>query len=306
VLLVLGRIFKMSLDQRLMFAFSLAQGGEFAFVLFSFAVRYQVVEATLAATLIAVVALTMAATPLLMVVNEKLVQPRVGTREQEERETDTVEEENPVLIAGFGSFGSIVGRLLRANGIGTTVFDVDSDRVDILRKLGLKVFYGDASRNDLLRAAGAEQAKLLVLAIDDQEKALQLVETCRRNYPQLTILARARNRTEAYELYEAGVKHVIREKLDGSLRLGVEALRILGRRAYQARRAAYTFRQHDETAVRELLSMRHDKKLYMDAARQSIRDLEDLLLSDLEEADAVRDAGWDTESLREDIGSSSK
>jgi voltage-gated potassium channel Kch len=235
-----------------------------------------------------------------------LVQPWVGTREQEERETDTVEEENPVLIAGFGSFGSIVGRLLRANGIGTTVFDVDSDRVDVLRKLGLKVFYGDASRNDLLRAAGAEQAKLLVLAIDDQEKALQLVETCRRHYPQLTILARARNRSDAYELYEAGVEHVIREKLDGSLRLGVEALRILGRRAYQARRAAYTFRQHDETAVRELLSMRHDKKLYMDAARQSIRDLEDLLLSDLEEADTVRDAGWDTESLREDIGSSSK
>ncbi|MDE0830459.1 MAG: cation:proton antiporter, partial [Vicinamibacterales bacterium] len=136
VLLALGRIFKLSLDQNLLFSFSLAQGGEFAFVLLSFPVRYGVVAEPLAATTIAVVALTMAATPLLMLVNERYVLPRVGTRQKPERPADEVSERNPVIVAGFGSFGSVVG---------TTVLEMDSDQVDLLRKLGLRVFYGDAT-----------------------------------------------------------------------------------------------------------------------------------------------------------------
>jgi CPA2 family monovalent cation:H+ antiporter-2 len=302
ILLVLGRVFKMSLDQNLVFSFSLAQGGEFAFVLLSFAVREGVVESSLASTLIAVVALTMAATPVLMLLNERIVLPRFGTREREEREADVIDEENPVIIAGFGSFGSVVGRLLRANGVGTTVLEYDSDRVDLLRKLGLKVFYGDASRFDLLKAAGAEQAKLLVLALDSHNKRLELVETVRRHFPNLTLLARARNRREAYDLLEAGVEQVYREKLDSGLRAGAEALRLLGHRAYQAYRAAHKFRIHDEAAVRELAHMRHDRKLYIHTARQRIGDLESLLLSDLEDSGEARDKGWDTESLREEYG----
>jgi CPA2 family monovalent cation:H+ antiporter-2 len=303
VLLVLGRVFKMSLDQNLLFAFSLAQGGEFAFVLLSFATRYGVVGESLAAMLIAVVALTMAATPLLMILNERLLQPRFGTREREERPADEIDEESPVIIAGFGSFGSIVGRLLLAKGVGTTVLDVDSDRVDLLRKLGLKVFYGDACRLDLLRAAGAEQAKLLVVALDSEEKCRELVATARRHFPRLTLLTRAPGRGAAYELLDSGIEHVFRDKLDSALRTGVEALRLLGFRGYQAHRAAQTFRRHDEAALRELAAMRHDRTLYINTARQRIRDLEELLLSDLQDAGDTRDAGWDTESLRQEYGS---
>jgi CPA2 family monovalent cation:H+ antiporter-2 len=303
VLLVLGRVFKMSLDQNLLFAFSLAQGGEFAFVLLSFATRYGVVGESLAAMLIAVVALTMAATPLLMILNERLLQPRFGTREREERPADEIDEESPVIIAGFGSFGSIVGRLLLAKGVGTTVLDVDSDRVDLLRKLGLKVFYGDACRLDLLRAAGAEQAKLLVVALDSEEKCRELVATARRHFPRLTLLTRAPGRGAAYELLDSGIEHVFRDKLDSALRTGVEALRLLGFRGYQAHRAAQTFRRHDEAALRELAAMRHDRALYINTARQRIRDLEELLLSDLQDAGDTRDAGWDTESLRQEYGS---
>ena len=302
VLLVLGRVFKMSLDQNLLFAFALAQSGEFAFVLFSFATRYGVVPEELAALLIAVVALTMAITPMLMLLNEKLVQPRFGTRESAERPADEIDEENPVIIAGFGGFGETVGRLLRANGVGTTVLDVDSDRVDLLRKLGLKVFYGDASRVDLLRAAGAGQAKLLVVALDSPEKNAELVAAARRHFPNLTLLTRATSRGRAYELLDSGLEHVFRDKLDSALKTGVQALRLLGFRAYQAQRAAHTFRRHDEEALRELAAMHHDPALYINMARQRIQDLEDLLLSDLEDAGDSRDAGWDTESLREEYG----
>jgi monovalent cation:proton antiporter-2 (CPA2) family protein len=302
VLLVLGRVFKLSLDQNLLFSFSLAQAGEFAFVLLSFAVRYDVVEQTIAATLIAVVALTMAATPVLMLINEKILQPRFGTRESEGREVDEIEEQGEVIVAGFGSFGAIVGRLLRANGVETTVLDLDSDRVDLLRKLGLKVFYGDASRLDLLRAAGADKAKLVVLALDNPKKNRELVATVQKHFPQLTILARAPGRPGAYELIEAGVEHVFRDKLDSALKLGVEALHLLGFRRHHAFRAAQTFRRHDEEAVRDLAAMRHDQALYFGAARQRIEDLEKLLRGDLADAGEMRDAGWDPESLRREYG----
>ena len=303
ILFVLGRVFKLSLDQNLLFAFSLAQGGEFAFVLLAFAVRYDVVPPTLAGTLIAVVALTMAATPVLMLLNEKLFQPRFGTRESSGREADKIDEQGSVIIAGFGSFGAIVGRLLRANGVAETVLELDSDRVELLRKLGLKVFYGDASRPDLLHAAGADKARLMVLALGSGEKNLEMVATVRKHFPNLTLLARARSRDEAYQLIEAGVEYVFRDKLDSSLKMGVEALRLLGFRAHQAHRAAKTFRRHDEEALRELAAMRHDQKLYLGAARQRIEDLEELLQGDLADAGEMRDAGWDPETLRQEFGS---
>ena len=304
VLFILGRFFRMGLDQNLLFAICLAQGGEFAFVLFSFATQHGVIAGDLANPLVAVVALSMAVTPLLMVINEKLIQPRFGTREQTERAPDVIDEENPVIIAGFGRVGSIIGRFLRANGIGTTVLEYDSDHVEVLRRLGLKAFYGDASRYDLLRTAGAEKAKLIVLAIDDHEKILEMVETIRRHSPHLTILARAKGRSEAYALLDAGVDHVYRETLETSVRMGIDALTRLGHRAYHAHRMAKTFLLHDEEALRELGLMRHDKKQYITAARQSILDLEQLLLLELDDTGVSPDAGWDTDTLREEYGQS--
>ncbi|MCL7966050.1 MAG: monovalent cation:proton antiporter-2 (CPA2) family protein [marine benthic group bacterium] len=301
VLLVLGRAFGMGLDQNFLFAFSLAQGGEFAFVLFSYASQNGVVSDEVTAPLIAAVALSMALTPVLMMINEKLIQPRFGTREKVEREPDAMDEEGEVIIAGFGRFGSIVGRLLRANGIEPTVLEFDSDRVEVLRKLGLPVFYGDASRKDLLEAAGAERARLLVVATEEHEQIIRIVETARKHFPNLTILARAAGRPEAYELRDLGVEHVYRETLDTSLRTGIDALRLLGRRGHQAHRAARTFRKHDEASVRELGAMRNDRKAYFSAARERIQALEELLLLEVEGPTEDRDAGWDTESLREDV-----
>jgi glutathione-regulated potassium-efflux system protein KefB len=290
----------MGLDQNMLFAFALAQGGEFAFVLFSFAVQNHVMPGEVANPLIGAVALSMALTPLLMLINEKVIRPRSGTTERDARGADFIDEENPVIIAGFGSFGSIIGRLLRANGIGITVLELDSDKVDLLRKLGLKVFYGDASRHDLLHAAGAGKAKLLILAINDHEKMIEMIHSAKKHFPHLSIFARASDRTRAYELLDAGVKHVYRETLDTSLRAGTDALRDLGFRAYQAHRASKTFRQHDEDSIAELRHLRHDQKSYISQARQRIEDLEQLLLSELADMEEHRDAGWDTESMREE------
>jgi len=301
VLLILGRVFKMGSDQNMLFAFALAQGGEFAFVLFPFAVQNNVVSSGLANQLVGAVALSMALAPLLLLVNEKFVQPRFGTKEKESGEADSIDEQNPVIMAGFGSFGSIIGRLLRANGVGITVLDVDSDKVELLRKLGLKVFYGNAARHDLLHAAGAEKAKLLVLAIDDYEKILEIVHIVKKHFPLIRIFARAAGRSQAYELLDAGVDHVYRETLDTSLRAGMDVLRALGFRSYQAHRAMKTFRYHDEESVTALRHLRHDRKTYISHARQRIDDLEQLLLSELRDAEEHHDAGWDTTSMREEF-----
>ena len=303
VLLALARLFRLGTGQALLVAFALPQVGEFAFVLFSFAGQHGVLGPEVTAPLVAVVALSMALTPLALLINERLVQPRIGTRREAGRDADAVHEENPVLIAGFGGFGATVGRLLRANGIATTVLDHDSDRVDLLRRLGLSVYYGDATRHDLLHAAGAARAQLLVIALDTPAKTLTLVHTARRHFPQLKILARAFDWIDAHDLYAAGVEHVYREALDTSLRMGTDALRLLGFRAHHAHRSAQRFLRYDEQSVRELTERRSDGAVYIDAARARIEELERVLLADLSGPGPDRDVGWDPESLRDEARS---
>jgi monovalent cation:proton antiporter-2 (CPA2) family protein len=303
VLLILGKLFKLSFDQNLLFGFALAQGGEFAFVLFSFASQRGVLADDVVAPLMATVAVSMALSPLLMLFNEKLIQPHFGTREADEREPDEIDENNPVIIAGFGRFGHIVGRLLLANGVGTTVLDFDSDQVDLLRKLGLKVFYGDAGRLDLLHSAGAGKAKLLIVAVNKQEKALEIVETARKHFPHLRILSRASGRPDAYDLMEAGVEHVYRDTLDTSLSMGVDALCFLGFRRYQALRVARKFRRHDEASVQELAAMWPDREAYMVRAREIIRSVEQLIREEVEQGRHPElDAAWDATTLIEEFG----
>lgn len=301
VLFSLGKFFKIGIDQNLIFSVSLAQSGEFAFVLFSFAAQNSIIETNIINIMVAVVALSMAMTPIVIVINEKLILPRFGTKEKVERESDTIEEDNPVIIAGFDKFGNIVGRLLKANGIGTTVLDFDSDRVEILRKLGLKVYYGDASRHELLHTAGAEKARLIIIAFDNAEKNISLVATVKKHFPHLKILVRAIDRPDAYELLNTGVNEVYRETIDVSLRMGIDAMRMLGVRAYRAHRAAKTFLKHDEKALRKLSLMHKDKKEYLSAARQYIAELEELIQSDDTDPELERDAGWDIDSLREEV-----
>jgi monovalent cation:proton antiporter-2 (CPA2) family protein len=309
VLLVLARAFRLARDQALLLAFALPQVGEFAFVLLAFGAQSGVFGPDVARPLVAAVALTMALTPLLVLFNERVIQPRWGLAAHHgdsSRAPDTVQEKGLVLIAGFGGFGSTVGRLLRANGVPTTVLDVDSDRVDLLRAMGLTVYYGDATRPELLHAAGAERAGAIVLALDSPERTMELARTVQRDFPHLTILARAFDWDDAHQLLAAGVPYVYRHSLDTALRLGTDALHLLGFRAHAAHRAAQRFMRHDEQSLRELTALREnaDRGLYLGAARRRIEELEAMLRADLAERDLEADDGWDPETLREEARSS--
>jgi voltage-gated potassium channel Kch len=301
VLLVLGKRFTGNQAQNVTLALGLSQIGEFAFVLLSFSTQNGILDQRITSIATAVVAISMALTPLVFLLNERVIQSRLGPSAAPEREADPIEEKNPVIIAGFGRYGNIVGRFLRANDIGTTVLDFDADRVETLRQLGLRVYYGDASRYDLLHAAGASQAKVIIIALDSSERALELVELVRRHFPHLRILVRAHDRPDAYEFIEAGITDVYRETVDSSLRLGVDALRLLGVRAYHAQRAARTFLRHDELAMRELAAVHKDQKTYFSTARQRIQELEQLLHFDAANQNLREvDEGWDNESLRQE------
>ena len=282
VLLALSRRFGLKAGEGFLLAFALAQGGEFAFVLFSFATQNAVLPAEIANLLVASVALSMAAAPLLLTINEKLVRPLFQKCEPERPADEIDEHDNPVILAGFGRFGHIVGRLLRANGFGTTVLDHDADQVEMLGRFGMKSFYGDASRLDLLQAAGAARAKLFVLAIDDEAKALEIIETVQREFPRLKILARATSRQHAYEILRLGVNQVYRETLGSALDLSVDALRELGMDERRARRVAEIFREHDEASVRDMAHLPDDDEAYVSIARKHIENLERALQSDLE------------------------
>lgn len=305
VLLIIGRAFRLGLDNNLLFAFALAQGGEFAFVLFSFGVQNAVFEPSLANPLIAAVAVSMALTPLLMILNEKLILPRTGTTESAEREADSIEESSDVIIAGFGRVGSIIGRFLQANGVHATYLDVNPDNVDLLRKLGLRVYYGDASRHDLLHAAGAEHARMIIVAVDESDKTYEIVETVKKHFPHLDIVVRTRGWIDSYDILNAGVDHVYRETLDTSLRMGAEVLGKLGHRRFQVFRAVQTFRKHDDRYLRELAEMRHDRRALLRGAKQRIADLEVLMTRETEDIGKDRDVGWDATALREEFGKQS-
>jgi len=282
-------------------ALGLSQVGEFAFVLLSFSQQIHILDARTTSLTTAVVALSMAFTPLVFLFNDRVLQPRLGPAAAPTRPADHVEERNPVIVAGFSGYGSMAGRFLRANGIGITVLDPDASRVDSLRQLGLRVYYGDASRHELLHAAGAEQAQVLIIALDSHAHIMATVAVAQRHFPHLRLLVRSLSRTDSYDLLATGVETVYRETVDNSLRLGVDALRLLGVRAYHAQRAARTFLRHDEQAVRELATLRHDKVAYLTTARQQIQDLEHLLRMDaasnyLQEVDE----GWDNTTLRQE------
>jgi len=296
VLLLIGRVFRLSTDQNLLFSFGLCQVGEFAFVLFSFSAQEGILAPALTDTMTAVVALSMAFTPVAMVLNEKLLLPRLGTPAAEEKESDVVAEDNPVIIAGYGHFGSTIGRFLQANNVGTTVLDNDSDNVAWLRRMGLKVYYGDASRHDLLEIAGAAKARLIVIAISDEKKRLELVETVKKHFPDLHLLVRASNRYDAYDLMNEGILHIYRETLDTSLRAGVDALSLLGYRAHEASRAARLFFIHDERTMKRLSAIRNEDE-YVSAAREGIEELERLIQADRSALMLQIDEGWDETSL---------
>lgn len=298
VLLLIGGRSRLSFDQNLLFSVGLAQVGEFAFVLLAFIAQLGLLDNNRVDALMAVTAISMTLTPLFMLVNEKLILPRFGTTEHPEQEADIIDAKHKVIIAGFGHFGSTLGRLLRANGVQATILDNDSDQVDMLRKMGFKVFYGDATRHDLLEAAGANEAELLICAIAPESAPL-LAGTVQKHFPNLKLMVRARNRFDAYELMDQGVLHIHRETLYGSVAMGVHALKELGFRHYTAHRAGQNFLRYDELALKELAAKRGDKADYISSVREKIAEQEELLTRDLLHDPTQGDHAWDSQEMRE-------
>jgi CPA2 family monovalent cation:H+ antiporter-2 len=293
VLAAAGRLFRLSFDQNCIFTVALSQVGEFAFVLFAFLGTLDILSGQWFDTMMAVTALSMTATPVLMLINERLILPRFGTREQAEQPADIIDVQNKVIIAGFSTFGSTVGRFLRANGIEATILDNNSDRVDLLRKMGFRVFYGDATRLDILHSAGAAEASILIVAIDTAATNCSLVATVRKHFPNLTVLVRARNNLETFELMELRASRVYRECLDASVRLGVDVLAQLGFRRYTAQRAGQNFMKYDEDALHKLAPHRHDEKKYIITTREQIRLQEQMLANDIQSSHGFIDHAWE-------------
>jgi CPA2 family monovalent cation:H+ antiporter-2 len=285
VLFVLGKWRKMPASQNVLFALSLSQVGEFAFVLLSFTMHEGIISKQISDMMMAVVAMSMAFTPLIMLLNEKILQPklyRLYRSPRTENEPDEIDESNPVIIAGFGHFGNTIGRFLRAHNIGTTILDTDSDRLELLRKMGFKVYYGDASRPDLLRAAGAGKAKIIIIALEPPDKRLETIETIKKHFPDLRMFVRAKNRYDAYDLMNAGMLHVYRETIDTSLRLSVDVIKILGHNEAAAQEAARKFLMRDEANLKHLSAIR-DTEEYIITARSYIEELDKMLRADMEE-----------------------
>ena len=233
----------------------------------------------------------MVATPPLLLMHDRILAPR--SREAKARPFDTIEtQKDHVIIAGFGRFGQIVGRLLRANQVALTVLDHDPEQIELLRKFGLKVFYGDATRVDLLRAAGAADARALVIAVDGIEDSLALVDCVRRNFPGLTIMARARNVTHLYDLMDCGVTVIERETFEAALQLGQNVLRHLGYGAYRARQAAQKFRAHNIQSLHAVYPYYKDQDQYISMARQSRDELHAMFARDLAVLQNEKNAAW--------------
>ncbi len=297
VLNMVGRMARLSFDQNAIFTLSLSQVGEFAFVLFAFISKLGILSDYWTDVMMGVTAISMTITPLLILLNERFVLPNFGTKESVvEKEAEDISGEYPVIIAGFGHFGSTIGRFLRANGVNTTILDNDSDRVDLLRKMGFKVFYGDATRTDILKSAGAEHAKMLIAAIDSPEINMDLIKKTREHFPNLSIMVRARNRTDAYELIDAGVQNIYRESLETSVRIGVDVLVKLGFRRYSATRAGQNFVKYDEAALSKLAAHRHDQDLYIFNVREQIAIQEELLTNDRGVNPTSHDHAWERDS----------
>jgi CPA2 family monovalent cation:H+ antiporter-2 len=303
ILFLTGKLFKVTADQNLLFAFSLSQVGEFAFILLSFSNQLTIINREWMEIMMAVTTITMTITPLLLLLNERIIDPYFGVKETSgEVADDEIDEKHAVIIAGFGHFGSTISRFLRANGVETTILDHDSDRVQILRKMGFKVYYGDATRLDLLKSAGADSARILIAAIDPPEVNQQLISTVRKHFPQLQIMARARNRVDAYELIDMEVKDIYRESLHTSVKMAVDVLISLGHRSYTATRQAQKFLQYDEETLKQMAEHRHDMKQYVVKARETFKLQEDLLYKDFSHETGESDHSWDSDIIKETLG----
>src|ERR1700693_5695958 len=281
VLGAIGRLSGLSATASRGLAFSLPSGGEFAFVLFRLSATLGIMDTEIAELLVLVVTGSMILSPLLLALHDAMFK----RLEPDDRPFDTPEELYPkVIIAGFGRFGQIVGRILRAKKISFTALEASQTQVDFLRRFGNQIFYGDASRLELLRAAHAENAEVFVLAIDDVEASIRTVELVRKHFPHLTILARARNRQHAFRLLDLGVHYNIRETLGSSLELSEEVLKALALSNLKAHETVQRFRAHDEASLLRQHAVKDDEKKLIQTGRESAAQLLELFETDTDHA----------------------
>ena len=288
VLVGLAKPLGVARRQRLAFGALLGQGGEFAFVVFNVASESHVIDGQWIPLLTAAVAISMAATPIVLILADRLV----ARLARQQREADVIDERAPVIIAGFGRYGQIIGRMLLSSGYPVIVLDHDPDQIELLRRFGTKVFYGDATRLDLLVAAGARDAALLVIAIDSVDDSMQLARAATEAFPGLRILARARNVRHWLELRELGIEHVERETFESALRSARSALEVMGIRPFEGRRIADRFRRSNAQLLEAMLPEFRDEQKLVARANSGRDELEKMLTSDRERRDADHGRGW--------------
>lgn len=250
ILFCLALLFKIRGRDKWLFTLSLAQAGEFGFVLVSFSQQQHVLSDGISEILLLVIAMTMLITPLLFIAYDRL-EKRMKENAQH-HEPDEIDHSGPVIIAGIGRFGQIVNRLVQSSGYETVVLDHNMETIELMRRFGFKGFFGDPTRHELLHAAGLMKAKVLVVALDSPEAALKLVAYARKERPDLHIVARARDRVQVFGMYQAGANDIIRETFDSSLRAGRYVLENIGLSEFEAARAEKTFFDHDRESIREL------------------------------------------------------
>jgi glutathione-regulated potassium-efflux system ancillary protein KefC len=275
VLVGMARLMPVPLAERPVFVLLLAQGGEFGFVVFQAASNARVISGEAASLLVAAVALSMLLTPLLLVAIDRWLTPRLARHDDTPRPDEISEAQHaPIIIAGFGRYGQIIGRLLNANGLSATVLDHDADQVETVRRFGWPVFYGDATRLDLLRTAGAAKARVLVLAIDDIDQSVAVARLVREHFPQLQLVARARNVTHYYRLRELGVELIERETLDSALMSARSVLELMGWERHTARNQALRFRRHSIELMERMAPHFGDEKKLIALSKQGREQLE--------------------------------
>ena len=294
VIYALARAMKLSFQDRPVFTLLLAQGGEFAFVVFQAAAGAQVLDARTASLLIGAVAVSMLVSPLLLVAIDKLLLPRYALLGASTLEEISEPQAAPIVIAGFGRYGQIVARLMLAEGIACTVLDHDAEMIEAARNLGYRVFYGDAARLDLLRIAGAGSAKVLVLAVDEVEQSLEIVDLVHAHFPQLQIVARARDVTHWNRLRERGVTRVERELFESSLRSGRSVLELLGQSAHAARQTAMRFRTHNLALFEKMHPFYKDRAKLIAVVKQGRLQFEEQMAQERLERAQRQPRGWDT------------
>jgi CPA2 family monovalent cation:H+ antiporter-2/glutathione-regulated potassium-efflux system ancillary protein KefC len=286
ILYLLASRFGVTGAQGLGLAVALAQGGEFAFVLLQLIGGLRIIDADTQKFLVFLVALSIAATPPLTTLYARFVLPRFMSQ-LPERDYDAIDEQNPVIIAGFGRVGQIVGRFLSGQGVAVTILEKNPDQVELVRKFGQKSYFGDATRLDLLHSAGAATARMLVVAVDDADAAVEIVRLSKLHFPKLKVFARARNRRHAYDLHKAGVDYYHRETLDSSLAIAREAMVALGRDRKEVEDKAQRFLAHDIRTLKASFAFFENEPEMINFSKLSREELEGILREDRQDGEAA-------------------